>query len=78
MKKLFTILLVLCMFTSSALATAITEERQDTLDWKLSKQLSNGSGLRLNFKFSPENSLPETGLEERQQCLCCSYIRHRA
>ncbi|HHU02892.1 MAG TPA: hypothetical protein GXZ91_07160 [Christensenellaceae bacterium] len=69
MKKLFTILLVLCMFTSSALATAITEERQDTLDWKLSKQLSNGSGLRLNFKFSPENSLPETGLEEQAAML---------
>ncbi|NLJ64816.1 MAG: hypothetical protein GX337_05420 [Christensenellaceae bacterium] len=75
MKKMLTILLALCMFTCSALATATVDERQDTLDWKLSKQLSNGSGLRLNFKFSPENSLPETGLEEQMATLVSALTK---
>ncbi|MDO5021735.1 MAG: hypothetical protein Q4E07_00140 [Eubacteriales bacterium] len=75
MKKLLTLLLVLCMLIPTAFVGATELKQEDMLDWKLSKQISNGSGLQLKLIFGEESILPDTELPENIEGLLSVLTR---
>jgi hypothetical protein len=69
MKKLFTLLLAMCLLASTAFATVADPKEEDMLDWKLSKQISNGSGLRIKLSFEQEGGFPKLDMPANQAVL---------
>ncbi len=69
MKKIFTLLVAMCMLASTAFATPLDPKEEDMLDWKLSKQISNGSGLQIKFSFDHAEGFPSLDIPSGEAAL---------